>query len=97
MKCSFLVGCSLLLVSVIYSLAADNVIIAVKLSGTIGGIFILLSAIFTGSLASGDRIRANHATETPEDRRTRVNWAVNCALVGGPNLLAAIAILLFSR
>lgn len=96
MKRSLMVGFSILIISIICSLIANNLLITVKLSGIIGVIFILLSAIFTGSLTSGDRLRANHATETSEDRRIRVNWAINLALVGLPNLLAAILIIIFS-
>ncbi|WP_164553396.1 DUF5316 domain-containing protein [Brevibacillus marinus] len=96
MKRSLLLGFSILLITAICSLVAHNLWITVTISGIIGVVCILLSAIFTGALTSGDRLRANHATETSEDRRIRVNWAFKLALVGLPNLVAAILILLFS-
>ncbi|GED33911.1 DUF5316 domain-containing protein [Brevibacillus centrosporus] len=97
MKRSLMIGFSILFFSIICSLITKNLSIAVVISGITGAISILLSAIFTGSLNSGDRLRANHAIETREDRRTRIKWAINMALIGGPNLLAAILILYFSR
>lgn len=33
---------------------------------------VFLSAVFSGALLSGDRIRANYASETPEDRIYRI-------------------------
>ncbi|MGN7472236.1 DUF5316 domain-containing protein [Brevibacillus sp. SAFN-007a] len=95
MKRSLRIGFSILVMSLFLSLVTNDFGWTVKLSGSAGVLCILLSAIFTGSFVSGDRMRANHAIETREDRQIRVKWARNMALIGLPNLLAAIVIVFF--
>ncbi|WP_425341204.1 DUF5316 domain-containing protein [Brevibacillus borstelensis] len=74
----------------IWAILVNNSFIIVQNSGIVGIICILLSAIFSNALNSGDRIRANHSSETKEDRQTRVRWSLKIALVGLPNVVAAI-------
>ncbi|WP_421617052.1 DUF5316 domain-containing protein [Brevibacillus sp. TJ4] len=96
MKVSILTGLGLLLLSTVGYLLTNDLFFIVKLSGSAGLLCFLLSAVFTGSLNSGDRIRANDATESKEDRRTRRKWAIHLALVGLPNFMAAFVILLYT-
>ena len=60
------------------------------LPGGIGLVSILLSAIFSGSMVSGDRIRANFLTESKDDRLERQRTMIRFGLFGLPNLLAAV-------
>lgn len=60
------------------------------LPGGIGLVSILISAVFSGSLVSGDRIRANFQTESKDDRRERLRTMTRSAVFGLPNILAAV-------
>ncbi|CEG27060.1 DUF5316 domain-containing protein [Bacillus sp. B-jedd] len=60
------------------------------LPGGIGLASILISAVFSGSMLSGDRIRANFLTESKDDRRERQRTMTQFALFGLPNLLGAV-------
>lgn len=51
---------------------------------------LLLAAIFSGVLSSGDRGRANYSDE--EDFRGRMNWSLQLFLFGLPCFLAYLAI-----
>ncbi|EST55115.1 hypothetical protein T458_11160 [Brevibacillus panacihumi W25] len=95
MKGSLIIGLGLLIISTIWSLIANDLSLIVKLSGSFGVICLLLSAIFVGAMNDGDRIRSYDNLETKDDRRTRRKWAINLAIVGLPNLITAILILIF--
>jgi hypothetical protein len=56
----------------------------------VGGAAWLFGAVCSGALLSGDRIRANHATETAEDRKQRLKWAGRFFLIGLPFVVTAI-------
>lgn len=57
--------------------------------GAIGIILIGLSMVFSGSMVSGDRMRANYATESSEDRDSRNKIIFGMTLIGAPNLILA--------
>jgi len=56
----------------------------------IGLFFIGISFIFSGVLVSGDRMRANLATESDEGRNKRNNVSFRSALIGIPSFVVAI-------
>jgi ABC-type Fe3+-siderophore transport system permease subunit len=56
----------------------------------IGVVSILLAAVFSGAFISGDRMRANHATQTSEDRTQKNKWTETLMIFSFPFLLAAI-------
>lgn len=58
-------------------------------TGGIGVIFIGISIVMSGSRVRGDRIRANLATESAEDRKKRNRTTLNSLLIGLPNVLIA--------
>ncbi|HBT71557.1 MAG TPA: hypothetical protein DEB37_04585 [Lysinibacillus sp.] len=60
------------------------------LSGILGGVFIFVSIVMSGAIASGDRIRANLATETKEARNERNRMMTNASLLALPNIIVAI-------
>lgn len=60
------------------------------LPGLLGGIFIVVSILMSGALANGDRIRANFATETQENRNDRNRIMKNALLLALPNMIVAI-------
>nr|WP_253264284.1 DUF5316 domain-containing protein [Brevibacillus sp. MCWH] len=63
----------------------------------VGGAAWLFSAVCSGALLSGDRIRANYATETAEDRKQRQKWAGRLFLFGLPFVVTAIFLLWSTR
>lgn len=65
--------------------------------GTVGCIFIVISMIFSGSMASGDRMRANFATESIENRDERNKITSNSLYIALPNLIVAILFYYFSK
>jgi hypothetical protein len=62
------------------------------ISAGIGLFFIGISVVSSGSMVSGDRMRANFATESAEDRRARNSITFKSALIGLPNLVVAVMI-----
>jgi len=60
------------------------------LSGLLGGIFIVSAMLMSGAIASRDRMRANLATETKEDRNERNHLMNNALLLAIPNIIVAI-------
>ncbi|MGC7845812.1 DUF5316 family protein [Desulforudis sp. 1088] len=65
----------------------------IQVAGLFGVACLGLSAVFSGSLGSGDRIRANYTHEDEEDRTRRRRWATNLFFVGLPNVIGAMVIL----
>ncbi|MFE7064087.1 DUF5316 domain-containing protein [Sutcliffiella sp. NPDC057660] len=63
---------------------------AYLIPGGLAAFFLGLSMITSGALLSGDRMRANFATETKEDRDTRVTGTFRLLLLGIPNFIMAI-------
>ncbi|MBY0121653.1 DUF5316 domain-containing protein [Bacillus sp. S/N-304-OC-R1] len=91
----FIIGIFISLISILISLVLWGIEKAYYLSGIIGVIFLGISVILSGSMVSGDRMRANFATESAEDRRTRNNITLRAALIGIPNLVIALVVYLF--
>ena len=57
------------------------------ITAVISGVLIGLCAIFSGSLGDGDRMRANYATETREDRLNRDSFTTKCFFMALPNII----------
>lgn len=86
----FLMGILLSLIGVIVSIAIWGIEMVTTITGGIGIFFILISFILSGVLVSGDRMRANLATESDEDRNQRNNISFRSALIAIPNFVVAI-------
>lgn len=89
----FVIGIILSIIGVLLSIILWGTDNAYLITGGIGLLFIGLAMVFSGSLVSGDRMRANFATESAEDRRNRNSVTFRLALIGIPNL--AIAVLIY--
>ncbi|WP_028391007.1 DUF5316 domain-containing protein [Bacillus cihuensis] len=85
----FLIGIILSIIGFLVSLVVWGMDKAYFIPGGIGFFFIGISMIFSGSMASGDQMRANFATESVEDRRKRNRVTFRSALIGIPNLVMA--------
>ncbi|MGE7948983.1 DUF5316 domain-containing protein [Lysinibacillus sp. NPDC093688] len=66
-------------------------------SGTVGCIFIVISMVFSGSMASGDRMRANFATETTEHRNERNKITINSLYIALPNIIVTVLFYYLSK
>lgn len=67
---------------------------AYLMTGSIGLVCIACSALVSGSLANGDKLRANFASDTRETRDFRFKASINTLLLSLPSLVAAVAIYL---
>jgi len=85
-----MLGFAIVVIGLPFSCMFGDIDIAIKISGSAAVICLGLGAIFSGFLGSGDKIRANYATEDNEDRKRRTRWSSMFFLVGLPNLLAVI-------
>ncbi len=87
---SFIIGLVIAISGLVVSLFLDNPNMAVNGLLMVGVVPMVLAAIFSGALGSGDRVRANYSDE--QDFRQRMRWSTNLFLFGIPNLLASLAI-----
>ena len=85
-----LLGILLSLVGVIASIVIWDIEMVTTITGGIGLFFIVISFIFSGVLVSGDRMRANLATESVEDRRQKNNVSFRSVLIAVPSFAVAI-------
>ncbi|WP_042348519.1 DUF5316 domain-containing protein [Bacillus massiliigorillae] len=88
----FLIGILLSVIGVLGSLVMWGIDKAYFISGGIGLFFIGISIVYSGSMVSGDRMRANFATESDEDRRKRNSVTFRTALIAIPNLIITFLI-----
>lgn len=93
----FSIGVFLSVVGVVVSLVLWGFNKAYFISGIIGFFFIGIAIILSGSMVSGDRMRANFATESDEDRRNRNSIIFRIALIGIPNLVIAFLLYIWSH
>ncbi|MGE8082045.1 DUF5316 family protein [Peribacillus loiseleuriae] len=84
-----LFGILLSVIGVLISLVTLGIDRAYLITGGIGIFFIGISMLFSGSMVSGDQIRANFATESVEDRRERISTTFRTGLIGLPNIILA--------
>ena len=92
---SFSLGIAFLLVFCIAALVVGDVQVVVNGSGGLGLVCFLVSALFSGALVSGDRMRANYGVEQEEDTKERMNWALVFFFIGLPNIAASAAIIIW--
>ena len=85
-----LLGILLSLVGVLASFVIWDIEMVTTITGGIGLFFIVISFIFSGVLVSGDRMRANLATESVEGRNQRNNVSLRSALIAIPSFAVAI-------
>ncbi|GGI18059.1 DUF5316 domain-containing protein [Gottfriedia solisilvae] len=86
----FYLGIILSIIGVLISLFIVGINNASLITGVIGVVFIGLSMLFSGSMVSGDQMRANFSTESKEDRRERLVSTKRLALIGLPNIIVSL-------
>ncbi|WP_277584606.1 DUF5316 domain-containing protein [Psychrobacillus antarcticus] len=85
-----LFGMLLSLLGVLVAIVIWNIEMVTTITSGIGFFLIAISFIFSGVLVSGDRMRANLATESVEDRNQRNNVSFRSALMAIPSFVVAI-------
>ncbi|WP_187355265.1 DUF5316 family protein [Paenibacillus tengchongensis] len=60
--------------------------LAMTISGFLGGGLLILAMVFSGSLNSGDRMRANYSRENYKERNERFKMTEACLKLGLPSL-----------
>ncbi|MEH7453869.1 DUF5316 domain-containing protein [Gottfriedia acidiceleris] len=86
----FYFGIILSIIGVLFSLFIVGINNASLITGVIGVVFIGLSMLFSGSMVSGDRMRANYSSESKEDIRERFETTKRLALIGVPNIMVSL-------
>ncbi|AMO33866.1 DUF5316 domain-containing protein [Lysinibacillus sp. fkY74-1] len=84
------IGTIMSILGVVFSILIWGTEKAHFLSGLVGGILIIFALLMSGSMGSGDRMRANFATETKEDRDERNHIMNNALWLALPNIIVAI-------
>ncbi|MGE8004978.1 DUF5316 domain-containing protein [Lysinibacillus sp. NPDC093216] len=92
-----LIGVFLSLCGVLISMMLWGMEKVYLVSGTVGCIFIVISMIFSGAMVSGDRMRANFATETTEHRDERNNITLHSLYIALPNIIVAVLFYYLSK
>ncbi|MFC5602777.1 DUF5316 domain-containing protein [Sporosarcina koreensis] len=85
-----LFGILLAVVGVLASIVIWDIEMVTTITGGIGLFFIVISLISSGVLVSGDRMRANLATESAKDNKQRNNVSFSSVLIAVPSIAAAI-------
>lgn len=85
-----LFGVLLALIGSLVSIIVWDIHMVSVITSGIGFFFIGVALITSGSMVSGDRMRANFATESNESREERQNISFYSILIGLPNIAVAI-------
>jgi hypothetical protein len=84
-----LIGLGLSVIGAVISLIIWGFDKLYYITGIVGLILLGLCVVLSGSLGTGDKMRANYATETSEDRLNRDRFVTNCLFISIPNLFIA--------
>ncbi|MCT6926297.1 MULTISPECIES: DUF5316 family protein [Bacillales] len=85
----FLYGIMLALGSIIIAFILGDVQKVIRIAGTIGGILLILTMFFSGVFVNGDRLRANLATESSEQKNRRHRYEEIFLFMSLPCLIVA--------
>ncbi|MGG3471475.1 DUF5316 domain-containing protein [Neobacillus pocheonensis] len=78
-----------MVVAFLISVFLSDFTLLYKITGVVGIISLVLSALFTGAFVDGDRLGRNLQSESKEDRKQRFLLTNSILLIGLPNLLIA--------
>lgn len=90
---SFVSGLVIVILAVMIGFVSYDWSWLIRISGTVAFVSILGSAVVSGILGSGDRIRANYSRE--EDWKRRQEISLNLLLFGSPSIATALIYVLF--
>lgn len=79
----------------IVGLIVGDVQLITNLASGAGLVMLALAGIFSGTLGSGDKVRANYALEDKQDRQRRNQWTSSLVLMAIPNIVGAVILVLY--
>jgi len=82
-------GIGIVVVAFLISVFLSDFTLLYKITGVVGIISLVLSALFSGAFVDGDRLGRNLQSESKEDRKQRFLLTNSILLIGLPNLLIA--------
>lgn len=91
----FFIGTLLSVVAALLCLIVIGIDKVVLVNGAVGLFLLVLSMISSGSMVSGDRMRANFTSETTEERHKRTKLSMRLFFLGLPNIVVAVCFLYF--
>ncbi|MEN6326966.1 MAG: DUF5316 domain-containing protein [Syntrophomonas sp.] len=89
------IGTGIFIVLSIAGLIAGNADLIINLAGGAAVVMLALAVVFSGSLGSGDRFRANYGHEDNQERKRRNRWTSVLCLMAVPNILGAVILFYF--
>ena len=90
LKSYLFIGLVAALIVVFITLCMNQLVLAKTILGCIGGGLLLFGAVISGSLVSGDRMRANTSSEDNVTRDSRMKVSGIFLKLGAPNLILCI-------
>lgn len=97
MKKAFIFGFLLVLISVISGAVLNNWKLTEQISGSIGLICFCTAGILSGAFISGDRSRANHASQNETARIEKKKIFKYLFAIGLPNIIVAAIMMLILK
>ncbi len=85
-----LIGCLFTLLGVMGGTFIWGVEMVPTITGGIGEFFLGVACLLSGVFVNGDRLRANLATESDDDRVQRNNRSLQSFLIGLPSIVVAL-------
>lgn len=89
------IGIAIFCLLTLVGLIAGDAELVINLTGGAALVLLALAVVFSGSLGSGDRIRASYSHENIEERKRRNRLTSSLVLIAIPNILGAIIVLSF--
>lgn len=93
----FTLGSIIFIILVLASLLLNNWNIVITISGILGGICFGITAISTGIFVSGNKQRVNFYMMKKEDRIRKDKVATYLFLLGLPNIIGALIVVMIKR
>lgn len=81
-------------IGIVIGIILSNWMLTIEICGVIGLICLGIAGLLNGSFVSGDRNRANYSFDTKEDKIEKSKIANFAIVVGLPNIILAVIVLL---
>lgn len=86
-------GVFIVIIALVVGFVTSNWLLVLKTSGGVVLVFLLLAGLFTGTMAGGDRVRANYEGESKGSREERMQWVKNFIFIALPSFIFILILL----
>lgn len=93
----FILGIIIFIILVLASMLLNNWNIVIAISGVFGGVYFGITAISTGIFVSGNKQRVNFYMMKKEDRIRKDKVATYLFLLGLPNIIGVLIVVMIKR